>query len=337
MKHLFLINSHTSFLSAAGTVEYLSLKPSDVVFLTARYYKNSLSDVKWKTIDFSDIFAKYTTHEVWHERKKRNDYQSEIDNFISENFKEDFIFYCCHFAHPAFQMIYTNPLCKEGAYLQEGGVPFKTTYVTDPSLWEKIFNWSVNHLFLRTKRCHFPLVWYYPGFLSKQKEVHSYAISDSFFKYLPSINHIITWPRKKINVEIKEDSTIFIFDGFVKNTFCELNIYLENCNRLIIEEARKYNYVRFHPAQGTEEKKSILEFFHNNGLMVEEMDSSIPFEWILLSDYKMLNVCGFGSSLLFFAKDMGYNVVCRDEWLAASPKYRKYKKDCGFLWFKDSF
>ena len=337
MKHVFFVSSHTSFLTAVGAVEYLNLNHKDIIFFCARNYKNSLFKVAWSYYDISSVFAKYTTHEIWRNRKKRDDYLKCVDQAINEKIGEPFNFYCCHYAHPFFQMVYTHPLCVEGAYIQEGGVPFKDTYVTVVSPAKKIFIWCVNHLYLRTDRCHYPLVWYYPGFLKKQKNVHSFAISDSFFKYLPSENHIIKWPHVKVDIDIKDNSSIFIFDGFVYNTFCEKEYYLEKCERLITEENRLNNYVRFHPAQTEDEKHYILNIFKKLNVNVEVMDSSVPFEWILLSCKKHLNVCGFGSSLLFFAKDFGHNVVCHDRWLEDSPHYRKYKKDCGFMWFSETY
>lgn len=337
MKHLFLINSHTSFLSAVGTIDYLGLQSEDVVFFTVRNYKNTMFELAWKTVDISDIFSKYTTHEIWHERKKRNDYLKLIDHLIEGNVSENFKLYAFHYAHPGSQMIYTHPLCVEGAYIQEGGVPFKKAYVTNPKLFERFVAWTVNKLYLKTRRCHYPLSWYYPGFLNKQQEVHSFAISNNFFKYLPSTNHIIKWPQKRTDVKIKDDSMVFIFDGFVRNTFCEKDFYLKCCKRLILEESHNFNYVRFHPAQMEDEKSEIISFFTKHHLSVEVMDPTIPFEWILTSCNMHLYVCGFGSSLLYFAKDMGHNVVCRDEWLIKSKLYRKYKEKCGFIWFKDSY
>ena len=337
MKHLFFVNSHTSFLTAVGTVNYLKLNSGDVVFFAARHYKNSLLDVDWPIYDISDTFARYTDHEIWRNRKFRRIYQESMDNLIDDKIHDQFTFYSCHFAHPGIQMIYTNPNCVEGSYIQEGGVPFKTTFVTKATLGQRIFYWMVNKLYLRTNRCHYPVVWYYPGFLNKQESVNSYAISDAFFKYLPSKNHIIKWPVKNVEVEILPDTTIFIFDGFVYHNLCESDFYLQCCKKIITEEYGKHNLIRFHPAQSVEEKERIMSFFTDNGIEYEQMESSIPFEWVLMSSKQTLKVVGFGSSLLFFSKDFGHHVVCRDEWLAKSPMYQKYKKENGFLFFSETY
>ena len=337
MKHLFFVNSHTSFLSSVGTVNYLQLHADDVVFFAARHYKNSLLEVDWSIFDISDVFAQYTDHEIWRNRTIRQIFQKNMDNLIKTYIHDQYKLYCSHYAHPGIQMLYTNPNCVEGSYVQEGGVPFKTTFVTKVPFGKKMVYWLVNNIYLRTKRCHYPVVWYYPGFLNKQEKVHSYAISDSFFKYLPSINHIIKWPVKNVDIEIPQNSTIFIFDGFVYHGLCEKEFYLQCCNRLIIEEKSENNLLRFHPAQSEDEKKRIISYFKGNGLAFEIMDSSIPFEWILISSSQKFKVTGFGSSLLFFSKDYGHDVVCRDEWLSSSKKYQKYKKENGFLFFRESY
>ena len=65
------------------------------------------------------------------------------------------------------------------------------------------------------------------------------------------------------------------------------------------------------------------------------MDSDIPFELILSSTNQRLTVVGLGSSLLFFARDFGHTVICHDRWLVKSKYYRRYKKECGFLFFDE--
>lgn len=337
MKHLFFVNSHTSFLSSVGTVNYLNLPIDDVIFFLARNYKNSLMTLPWKQVDISETFAKHSTHDIWRKKKIREDYQNGLDKLIDYYVSDTYKFYCAFYAHPGMQIFYTHPRCVEGFYVQEGGVPFKKAYVNKVPLFKKLYVWAVNTFYLKSERCHYPPVCYYPGFLNKQNEVHSFAISNTFFRYLPSINHIIQWPRQSVDINFAKKSAIFIFDGFVNNTYCELDIYLKNCKKLITEEAKNQNYVRFHPAQSEGEKKEILRFFKELQKQVEIMDESIPFEWVLLSTKEKLTVCGFGSSLLFFAKELGNDVVCKDEWLAESKKYQRYKKINGFLWFKDSF
>ena len=57
MKHLFVIHSHTSFLTAMGTIEYLNLKEEDVGIAWSRNYHNILynsnyksEDINWKNV-----------------------------------------------------------------------------------------------------------------------------------------------------------------------------------------------------------------------------------------------------------------------------------------------
>ena len=67
MKHVFIIHSHTTFLTAIGCVNYQKLTSSDIIFLYVRNYKNSI--FKAKDID-SRVTGRSTGHPI---RVLRND------------------------------------------------------------------------------------------------------------------------------------------------------------------------------------------------------------------------------------------------------------------------
>lgn len=335
MKHVFIINSHTTFLTAVGCVDFLKLSPPDILFIYVRNYKNSIVKCDWETVDLSQIFADYPAPRIWRERKLRIKFIQVLDEYVVSKIKINFRLYSPHYGHPFFQVLYTNPLCVNGSYIQEGGIPFKNTYIVNPTIKEKILYKAINLIYLRTKRVWRPNAWYYKGALYKQDKIDSYAISDSFFHYLPSDNHVVKWPYTKVNTTIKEVSTIFIFDGFVFHRFVESEYYLNCCKRMIKEDSSDMNYLRFHPSQSETERESIISYFKEMNKKYEVMESSIPFELILICN-KSLKVVGLGSSLLFFARDLGHIVVCHDRWLEKSNLYKKYKKAAGFLFFNES-
>lgn len=334
MKYVFVINSHTTFLTSLGTIDYLKLPQKDVLFLYVRHYKNSFIDVAYHVEDISDLydlceylFVSYNTREEIIDR---------IDQFINSKIIDQYELFVPHLGNGLFQILYTHPLSKKVSYIQEGGVPFKTAYKTKLSLVEKFVYRSYNKFFLRTNRVWKPFRWYVKGYVEFKDKLNSYAISDTFFKYLPSDNHIVRWPQIPVSVEINPRSTIFIFDGFVHHGFVEYDVYMRLCAKLIKENADMMNYIRFHPAQDSTERQDIQSCFDELGLKYEIMNEEIPFEMII-SGTSNLKIVGFGSSLLFFAKEIGHHVICKDQWLFSSRLYRRYKRKSGFMWFDEIF
>ena len=179
--------------------------------------------------------------------------------------------------------------------------------------------------------------WLYPAVMDDSVVIDTYATSDSFFANMPQHhNHIIQWPKIKVDFEIVHNSVVFVFDGFVNNNHIEKEYYLSQCERLVNDVAASLNYIKFHPAQDEEQKNQIIKYFSDRKKDVKILSNEIPFE-LILSSCSRLKVAGFGSSLLFFAKDFGHDVICRDEWLNNSPKYKVYKQTTGFMWFKETY
>lgn len=334
MKNVFLINSHTTFLSTLGVVDSLQLNADDIIFVYLRDYKNRFFKVDYKSFDISYLFYNYPPHDIWRNRRMQQSLLKEVDEFIEDSIGELYYLYAPHYSHPIFQMFYTHDFCQKGAYVQEGGVPFKDAYLVNPTIIERIKFWLINRLLVSSKRFQYPNSWYYKNRLYKQKSIDSYATSDAFFEYLPSNNHIIMWPRLELDINIQNERPFFIFDGFVKNRKIESDFYLQKCKKLIQREANISNYIKFHPAQSVEERNTILGFFNDNNSSYEIFSDDIPIELVIAS-CRGLKFIGFGSSLLFYARDFGHDVVCVDKWLADSPLYMKYKKRSGFCWFED--
>lgn len=335
MKHVFIINSHTTFLTAIGTINYLKLSINSIILIFVRHYHNTVLDNPWKSIDLSDVWDEYPSPRISREKSLRNKFIAWCDSFVSDQICDKYRLYAPHYAHSFFQVFSSHSLCMESCFLQEGGIPFKNAYNLTPKIYERVFYRLVNKFFFQTDRVWMPRQWYFKGCLRNQTEIHSYAISDSFFKHLHSTNHIVSWPVAELDIDIADSSTIFIFDGFVSNGYLESNFYLECCRRMINEDASAMNYIRFHPAQDKKEKESICNMFVESNFKYEVMDSSIPFELIINSCKKKLKVAGLGSSLLFFARDLGHYVLCHDRWLSRSEKYVDYKKHTGFLYFDE--
>jgi hypothetical protein len=326
MKHVFIIHSHTTFMTSMGVINLLGLPVRDIIFFFSRNYNNSLFDLHCKIVDTTEIVNQQNL--LW-KNSKRLKIINEIDKLVENFIGDKYVLYAPHFAMPFAQVLYTNTKCVKGAYIQEGGVIFRKVYITHLNLLQKIRRFVADKLYRHCNRIWSTYGWYMPNCLYKQKTIDSYAISDRFFKYLPSTNHVVKWPPLNINFQYKKNAIFFIFDGFIKNGLIEPDFYFEKCKQLIEKFAAPLNYIKFHPAQSTVERNKIVSFFKNIDVEYEIINDSIPFE-IVLSTMRGLTIAGFGSSLLFFARDLGHTVLCMDKWLHDSSMYMRYKERCGF-------
>ena len=334
MKHVFFINSHTTFLTAMGVVEYQKLKKEEILLVLVRNYRNEMIK-KYHFVDWSDlnlfsetIFAnKYSVSIVRRIIK-------DVDAKINSIFGNCYHLYAPHLAHPLWQIAYTSLFCKRFSYIQEGMIPFTTAFVTSPKPFGMIKNWYMKIISLNR-------VWIYrPWFLKTEirdfSKVDAYAINNKFFKHLPLPVHIVNWPEPNIKVKsvFEKEHTIFVFDAYVKNGVMKSDDYLCMCKKMIDLNSSLYNYLKFHPGQSANEIKAIIDYFNVNKLRYEILDNNVPLEYIITKN-KGLHLAGYGSSLLFLAYDYGHNVTCHDEELIQFPLYRKYRKNCGFMSFAE--
>ncbi len=328
MKHAFIINSHTTFLTAIGTINFLKLNSESVILILIRHYENSYVHHTFKSCDLSELSEKCFKGVV-DTCNNRNQVIDEVDSFINSDICENYVLYSPHYSLPLAQILYTSKFCVEGNYIQEGAYTFKGVFLNELDLWHKLRYFTLYHIVKRTKRIWGGgRYWYIKGALNKQTQIKSFAISDSFFKFLPSQNFIIKWPNVETGRKCEKDSRIFIFDGFVKNKLMEKEHYAEICERLIKKYARPMNYIKFHPAQPEEERYFLIDVFKKINKRYEVLDNGTPMELIICSEEK-LSFAGFSSSVIYFAMEFGHDVIHREDWQMESKLYSEYRNKAG--------
>lgn len=329
MKHVFVINSHTTFLTAMGTVEYLKLKDKDVIFIYTRNYRNEVTHVTFKVVEGTNI-----TEACRNIGKDYDGYIHKVDDFIDQNIDEKYNLYVPHLWNYFFQLLYTNKKCRRVSYVQEGGPAQTKVFEYDVPLVERIKSF-IRHTILskRTFECK----WYKRGTLYKQLHVDAYALNDNYFRPMHPRTHIVQWPPVKFDMIIDTDAPIFVFDGHVANGLVEAGVYLKCCEKIILENAKPNNYVKFHPAQKKEERETILNYFKQNKFNVMIMRDDIPTEYVIIQ-FKNLTFIGFTSSLLYYAHDNGHTVVCYEKQLTeASETYHAHIKTNGFQTYSETY
>jgi len=332
MKHVFYLNSHTTFLTVLGTIEYLKIDTSDVIFLYTRNYKHNIPCNSVAEYDFTQ--ENDICNDCYGSRTQLVKAIKLIDDFVDEKIKDDYILYIPHLHMGTAQLLYTNPRCIKVAYVQEGAICQPKKFVINIPIKETIKNIIKNKLLLRTKRVWRGIGWYQSGTLNKQKSIDSYSFSKDFFKYLPSSNHIVKWPKLNIETNVKSGSTVFVFDGHVTNGLVEREYYYNVCKLIISKFAGENNYVKFHPAQQDDEREYIKSLFAIAEKSFSLCDDATPFE-LVLSNVSNLRVIGFGSSLLMYAHLLGHEVYAKDNLLLKSPLYQKYLRESDFPCFND--
>ena len=214
MKHVFVINSHTTFLTSMGVIPYLDLNDDDVIFIYIRNYKNTITQIPYKSIDATKLALSYKDITSNYDTISRT-----TDSFIYQEIGTQYNLYVPHFWHYFFQVLYTHPFCRRVSYVQEGGPAYTNLYETQVSLLERLrlFFW----LAVRRKRT-FECKWYKRGIIYKQLKLDSFAINSTYFKHLPSDNHIVEWPSQKVDITIDNSHPIFPGHHFRTSFFKQL-------------------------------------------------------------------------------------------------------------------
>ncbi|MDI9873359.1 polysialyltransferase family glycosyltransferase [Flectobacillus rivi] len=327
MRHLFYIHSHTTFLTALGTVSFLNLKNEDVVFVYSRNYKNTIIPITFAQVDFSDLFASSMKRGEEFFFWKLNKLVEQVDHKLSTVINNDYVAYLPHVGVFLLQAIATNEHCKGIKFIEEG----IGCYSSSIGLNKLTFRESLKKLFTYFtsgfRRYWFTDNMFNVSTLKKEyrNHVETFGISAETFSALPHKSNIITWPSIDVEVHIDTDFPVFIFDAAIEQKFASKEAYLSNTKLIIEKFAKHKNFVKFHPAQSEDNKRIIKDYFFVNNFVLIELPGNIPFELILLQVNKF-NIIGFGSSLLYYAKRLGHSVISCEYLLMKDPKYIRYKK-----------
>lgn len=327
MKYLFLINSHTTFLSAVGTIEFLGLKDEEIRFGLIRNYKNALYDFKSPTVDFSWAFEYPFFSKIFQYRKFIN----RIDSILLELTDGDDFTMCASFPGNIrlYQIIFTNKRCVGFKYIQEGALPFEKVYQKSVPFHYSVYSYLLR-FFFHNRLWSSHGVWTIPDFLSKKLKTQTecYAIDEFFFENLDCKLNIIKWPSidlDKTEYAIRQEYPCFVFESSVEMGVVEKEVYMDCTKALISQKGACMNYIKFHPYQQEENKRIIIKLFDDLAYKTEILPMEVPFEFYL-SSYKSMKVYGFKSSLLIFAQNLGHETYSlEDELLKRSKIYREFR------------
>ena len=323
MKHVFVSHSHTVHLTNRGIVNALNLPGFDVIFIFTRGFRTADLLEESKQIIADEEFERLGGLKNPGNRPvMRQELKAFDEMVITWVSGQDFSLYVPHLWAPFFKLLQTHQLCKHVSLVQEGAYPVASLF----------FNRLPKTLQLRMKFSDWRKYgttrlygngWYTDGELRHQRVLDAYAIYPEFFQYLSCNLHIVEWPECKGHLPEQINGPVFIFDGYVGLRICSKDYYLHSCLRMITENAGPNNFLKFHPQQSAEERQAIIEFFRQTGRSFKILDDTVPFEFYI-NALEQMKIIGFGSSLLYFAKARGHQIICLDRRLMDDPLYKKY-------------
>jgi hypothetical protein len=326
MKYVFVIHSHTVFLSSIGTINHLKLHDDDVRFIYARNYKNSIYPSPYKSIDLSKEHDA-CNYSIFHYKIYKNLIKT-IDSYIADFVNDNFTVFVPHSMYYFFQIILSNKKCVDIQFIQEGAMVLDK--LLDCRFNIKSFKYLICNLLLYPfykYRIWATYGWIIPFYVRKGIRVECYALSLTVFEKSPYKTHIIKWPQIELKTHINPQYPCFVFDSSIEIGAIEKNIYIEGFRNLIKNKSEESNYIKFHPRQSEENKKIIKDVFLDLEKNVIELPMDVPFE-IYISQYKNIRIYGFNSSLLIFSAQLGHDVFSLESELTAkSGKYSKWKKN----------
>lgn len=323
MKHVFVIHSNVVLLSALGTIDFLKLSHSSILFLYGRHFQSSIVKNDIKTIDISDIYFKYPKLSLRCNPFQYKRYFSEIDSIINNIIKDDYEIYLPHFGMVIYQALMTNKKCNGINILQEGAYSYFSRPYANP-LRVRLLN-----LFFSSPRRWFQKNWNLPLSIAKRMPIHkSFAISKDFFEPLNGFEHIvIKWPHiDDDRCFLPKGSHVFLFESAVELDQIEKDVYFAGCKKLIETCSVSNCYVKFHPNQNKNNIRTILEMF--NSIHVSIIPDDVPFE-ITMANSSDLTLYGFTTSLLKFGELLGHNVIRKDDFLKINS--RKFAYYCAAM------
>nr|WP_315143083.1 polysialyltransferase family glycosyltransferase [uncultured Flavobacterium sp.] len=331
MKHVFYAHSHTLFLTALGTIEYLNLIPDDVIFIYTRNYTNEFIKIPYKVIDFSSIFSdsmeKREKFYFW----KLNRLVKKVDNLISNEILGDYLAYLPHVGVFLPQVIATNRQCKGIRFVEEGTICYSSSLgVRKKSVREflkTLYSFCVNQY----KRYWFTDYSFYYEFLKVRfnHSVQFFGVSDRSFGSFNNKTHVVKWPYVQTDFRLNTSNPIYILEAAIEQNFVSKEAYLKAVQIMISESVSSDNYIKFHPAQNEENKNKIRQYFLDQNKNIIELPQNIPFE-LLMSQHLNLDIIGFGSSLLLYANFLNHRVLSYEYLLLNDSLYSRYRKTIDF-------
>lgn len=323
MKHVFIVHSPITYLSALGVILKENLNQEDIMILSETY--NS-KDLPIKIICLEEKLNKFAQNSIL---KKFYNFPLKKMNQCLETFLEgdSFIAYVSVFvATNRFLIFHKN--CASFNFIEEGLAAYHTYFDVKEMVTNTIGRWDMSFSFSNLKIYIKEILW---STFQAPSKISAIPTHYTAYATIPNICYYgfteYSFPiaKNKKTISMKDivknyrftpqlrdkldNAYIWIGDPEIYSKFQNLDIYLQSIydGYIVFLKERKINttFVKFHYRERKEHCKLIVDLFEKydiNCIVLEDVIMEIE-----LSESKNVTLVGFYSSLLLYAKLIGHN------------------------------
>lgn len=209
MKHVFLVNSHMTFLSGMKVVEFRNLSKADCVFMMARDYPLIEDGIQSIIFPFSnfpeDTFsAKQWPWRLWSKMKKADQLMTELTN------NDSFHFYAPQSSTTHFYIISSHEKCEGYSFLEGGVGCYETFHQTNATQKATPLR---NAFYALQYKGRVPVEKYFYN-ISLPKYRFSYGSNKAAFKGYP--NQVVMGFAFTDRKEYKAIKEVLVFDAIIE-------------------------------------------------------------------------------------------------------------------------
>ncbi|WP_123812053.1 polysialyltransferase family glycosyltransferase [Mangrovimonas sp. DI 80] len=303
-------------------INHHDLKNEDIRYITSRGYQlNSVGRVYDIAEFYNYLESEGKVNKIFYLKKRVEILDGNINSLV-EN--KQFRVYLPQFNHSLFQIIASHRLCEKVVLVEEG----ITSYKLDERLYKKVnikfsqilsLFYSNRFLFKNKHYCPYP----------ENKFEYAICINEECFPYISNKrvleikSQIVDNYRNYINSK----DAVLILDSFKERAKIKDEDYLKIIRETLELLKTEFDrlYVKFHPEQGGDIRSKTLKFIESefNYSRVICLKDSCILEFEFLKS-KNLTVIGMHTSLLYYAKLFGHNVISSIKITSKLPEISDY-------------
>jgi hypothetical protein len=356
MRHVFLVHSPVTYLTAVAVIHSLGLSDRDAVIIFFEFEKITPKNNQYVAVSISEFYSKKTYLKIYNYFKYFNVIKriDRLVNSITKNEKYTAYVPVLLFAGKA---LITNSNCVAFNFIEEGLIDYykeetlqSLTVIKAREPWRSDFlkntKLVLREIYEVLRGYNFRLQALpfsyscYNGF----KNVFYYGFSKDSFPLVNEERRIIVPFEKNIFTDIEQkqkfdltDQTIWIGDGAVIQYGLNRELYLkgikEGCVQYLKQNSIQNIFIKFHRDEPQDLRETIKALFINNGINIQTIPDNVIME-LLLFKSSNTTLIGVFSSLLYYAAIMNHGALSVYNFLKGEYARLLTNRDFTFYWKK---
>ncbi|MFT4153294.1 polysialyltransferase family glycosyltransferase [Parafilimonas sp.] len=353
MKHLFLVHSPITYLTAVSVINKLNLDKNNAVIIFFEFEKIASKDNTYEAVSINEFYPNHFFPKLYYYFRYFN-IIGRIDRLIDTVTKKEKYTAYIPTVIWAGKALITNPKCVSFNFIEEGLAHYfieetlkSLTQANSKDPWRssilKNTKLIINQLYqilrgynLRLQALPFSYSCYHGV-----NGVLCYGFSDNSFPMINKEKKIIVGFKKQSfpGVDQKlafnlDNAVIWIGDGGVTQHGFNEKIYLlgiENgCIPFLQQQQYKKFFIKFHRDEKPGVREAVKNLFSKNDIQFQVIPDSVIME-VLLFKADNATLIGVNSSLLYYAAIMNHSAFSIYNFL--KPEYSKVFSDRDFTFY----